>query len=133
MQWARAGALCCSKPVRINDASYAWCNSASPPLFSKTTPASAPRSIWVAGCLLRHLPSKRGHLVLADRGALRAEARGDVVGNGRDLGVGVGAAEGRHGDDAWWSGSPRAGNHNLRNIRGTGIIHRARTGECGES
>src|ERR1700719_722223 len=101
----------------------------------KTTPASAPRSrsTWVAGCLLRHLPSERGHLVLADRGAFRAEARGDVVGDGRDLGVGVDAAEGRHGEAAWWSESPRAGNHTLRNIRGTGIIHRARTGECGES
>src|SRR5437016_8232232 len=71
--------------------------------------------------------------MLADRGALRAEARGDVVGDGRDLGVGIDGAEGWHGEDVGRSDAPRAGNHDLRNIRGAGIIHRARTGECCES
>src|SRR6202171_1462719 len=69
--------------------------------FPEITPEPALRvNVRLKPRLLRNLPAQPRDVRLGDAGSLAAEPRGDVVGDGRDLRVGVRAAEGGHGGGA---------------------------------
>src|SRR6266850_4158190 len=73
-----------------------------------------------------------GHVLGGKLRSFAAEARGDVVGHGRNLGIGVGVAERRHRDGILWRMSLGPGNHDLRDVRCTGIVDCPGAGQCGE-
>jgi hypothetical protein len=57
-----------------------------------------------------------------------AETRDDVIGDGGDLGVGIGGAERRHHHHAMRRLTPLARQHNLRDVGGAAVIDRAVAG-----
>src|SRR5260370_25664866 len=78
------------------------------------------RSMTVVGWtkrLLRRLLAQLSHILRRELRCLAAEARGHVIGNRRDLGVGIGIAERTHRDRGLLRMPPGSGNHDLRDIR----------------
>jgi hypothetical protein len=65
-------------------------------------------------------------------GGCAAKAPGDMVSHGCDLGVGIGAPEGRHRDDALRGVPKGAGDHDLGNIGCGRIVDGAGVGDRGE-
>src|SRR6516225_12359481 len=74
--------------------------------------------------LARGLVTQLRYVHGSELGCVTAKPTRDVVGDRRDLRVGIGAAKSRHRQPAWREAS-RAGNDDLRDIGCTRIIDRS--------